>query len=866
MPVIERPDPSQETDERLFEDDEDIAIMSPRELSPREAQGRTDVSNYPEELHRSLENMAESGTTLEINPEDLRRIEQIELAREEANDETKDALDNLTTAVNTKMDDLTETVDNTSKRELFMLENSSKLLGMIEQQGEEALDFEKEKFKYQQDKDFDDARPVDETVPVEITNEAAEDIEAQRNRRAQQGGGGLLDLLGLGAAGAAGGKAAGFLGKFARIAGILSGFGAALVLADSILRAFFGVDLIQIVTDGVKYLINNWDKVLKDIGNGLVDFVVNLPTYIGDAIEGLGEAIRNIIASIPGLGFLASGNGEKGGFASAADTAVGTGATVAGVGAVGAGVVAAKKAGIFERATSLFGRNDRESVSQRASTGVPESDNADSRKKPSRSSRFLGKFGKIATVAALGYTFLSGDDEPEQAQSQPATDMEGRPTLDDGRPVEMPREQIDAQADGLGTAELLGAAGVAGVAGTAYMRNRRAQRLQTAQPTNQPALPKPSPSSNADAEQRAAANRPDKPVRGGLLRRAGRLAGRIPGLSLLAAGADIFSTANDDELTQDEKNVQYAGAAGTLAGGAAGAALGATLGSVIPVAGTAVGGILGGIVGSFLGEEGVEALVSNFIGPEETEAGSIVDSGVGAGDGAKGFVERSPQEVNEMSPEEREFYRIEKQMFETAKASGLVDERGQIRSGTAVMANGIVVQRDGQPVGASSAVDYMPGTQEDLQNQIAKSVEEQVFGPSGAGRANFVEDIPVQLDGKQPVADSVQAFRTQEENLQPVIENVEPMLATETAGDNGETLASGPIEPNIVVEPVIQLPKQEPAPTVSRKPVREDKKPDGRRADNSGYSRSPFTGRPSLDNVPPMLTDLGVNILNMGYV
>jgi TP901 family phage tail tape measure protein len=87
----------------------------------------------------------------------------------------------------------------------------------------------------------------------------------------------------------------------------------------------------------------------------------------------------------------------------------------------------------------------------------------------------------------------------------------------------------------------------------------------------------------------------------GLAGGASKLAGRIPGASLIEAGTGALEV-YQNATTQDEKAEGYGSVAGNLAGGLAGAAAGAAIGSVVPIIGTAIGGLIGGMLGSFGGE------------------------------------------------------------------------------------------------------------------------------------------------------------------------------------------------------------------------------------------------------------------------
>lgn len=90
--------------------------------------------------------------------------------------------------------------------------------------------------------------------------------------------------------------------------------------------------------------------------------------------------------------------------------------------------------------------------------------------------------------------------------------------------------------------------------------------------------------------------------------------GRLLGAPLaVATGAyEAVQTANNDNLTTEQKTTEYSKIGGKTAGAIAGAKAGAVVGAVGGPIGAAVGGILGGIGGFFLGEKGGE-VIGNLI-------------------------------------------------------------------------------------------------------------------------------------------------------------------------------------------------------------------------------------------------------------
>lgn len=110
---------------------------------------------------------------------------------------------------------------------------------------------------------------------------------------------------------------------------------------------------------------------------------------------------------------------------------------------------------------------------------------------------------------------------------------------------------------------------------------------------------------------------------GGLGGGVGGAAGLVAGAKkLLVRGAvpltvglgayQLYDTAQNDSLSQYQKNVNYSKTVGGTSGALAGAAAGAALGSVVPILGTLVGGLIGGGLGYWAGSEGGEAFGEYF--------------------------------------------------------------------------------------------------------------------------------------------------------------------------------------------------------------------------------------------------------------
>lgn len=89
----------------------------------------------------------------------------------------------------------------------------------------------------------------------------------------------------------------------------------------------------------------------------------------------------------------------------------------------------------------------------------------------------------------------------------------------------------------------------------------------------------------------------------------GRLGG--PAISALFAAKEGYDIYNDNTMSTKDKTVQYSGIAGGLGGAGLGAAALGKLGLVMggPI-GAAIGGVIGGAGGYFLGEKGVESVTN----------------------------------------------------------------------------------------------------------------------------------------------------------------------------------------------------------------------------------------------------------------
>ncbi|MDF0730556.1 hypothetical protein P0Y43_07385 [Pseudomonas entomophila] len=116
---------------------------------------------------------------------------------------------------------------------------------------------------------------------------------------------------------------------------------------------------------------------------------------------------------------------------------------------------------------------------------------------------------------------------------------------------------------------------------------------------------------------------------GGVLGSAKGLLRRVPGLSQLETGRQLWSTVTGKGSWREK--LQGVGVAlGGQGGAMAGAAAGAALGSVVPVLGTAIGGLLGSMVGSAYGEEAVGWLASLVPGAKKPSEPASTGNGAQA--------------------------------------------------------------------------------------------------------------------------------------------------------------------------------------------------------------------------------------------
>lgn len=793
-----------------------VTVMSPDSVSVSDANGVMNLRNMPERLQQVMENFQGEDRNVSVEMPTTPETEAL-MAFANENPELQESIDRLAETTDTKFDALTETVDRQSQKQVDFLDKNNTMLARIEDIDRQALDYTKER-----DFDLDQKAASTEGEPIEVF-EKSEDIRAPKPDEGIGLGGGLL----AGLLGGKGGRILGILGKvvtrFAGLAGIL-------LLANDLVKAFFGKDLITLVTDGFNYLKDNWKQLASDAFDFLGDMFTRLPGILADAVIAVGEFLKETITSVIDMLF----PGFRDTVSEVGDTIKDT------LNSVG----------------SFFGITDAgDNVSEVVDTGTDAA---------------LG----TATVAATAYgatKYLQGRNATANMAEDVATSNEPSKAKPDAT---KPKQSLFRRGlrgggklglitAGLGTV----ASSVTGFFGSNDPVPEAKPEVKSVTPTTQkvPELPDKTPAAKAPALP--ANNVPGAATRasGGMLK---KTLGRIPGLTVVMAGMDAASIASDDTMSEEEKTTQYAGVGGSLAGGAAGAVAGAALGSVVPVVGTAIGGILGGIAGSWLGEEAVEGLVSSFLGSGETDSAQQLGTGT------------DPQEVARQSAED-------------ATESSVVQTRGRRGQVTGVAQDDFeayiqrvqdlefdrLEQELKEADRANRSVNRIEGynqVEAEIQKQYDKSkgtvpiekIEAQVRESYGLDPVPSKPEINIDTatpivpyrDVAQPTAPDVIVAR-QSSDIVPEIVASEPVVST--AMDNtqirDENLAS-PEPPTVIAqvnmpEPVKEKPKQ-------NKVVAKTVRPEAPKQVKGGS----FNNRPTLDNVPVIVDDAAFTLLNLGYI
>ena len=840
-----------------------VNVMSPESISIHDSNARTDLSGFPEKIAEVLRTFVDEPKSMSIDYDDSVESREI-VDYVENNAELQEPVEKLASVTETKLDGLTDTVESQSKRQLDVMMESSKLLTDVR-------DTERESLEYTKERDFDlDQKAAGENVNNPDTKDIPQE-EKQRNPFFQMpfGMGGLGGLLG---GFGEGGKARGILGILGKALRIVTVVGAGFLLVSDVLRQFFGIDLIQMVSDGFSYITDNWDNLGSIMYDKIGEMFDSLPGMFGNMIREVGTFIREIFTSmldlVPGFKMLreATGGivenilGEEN--AQAVQSVMDSGTGLAALGAAGvAGTIGTRK--------YLQGRQNARPIGDEAPTQKPSPASPDSPAKKGIFSKLRGAMGGKVGMLLTGLSLLPflSDDEDEQPTLENVSES---PDIE----LAMP-ETDESNYAAYGTAAAAGALALNPNA-RQFAADRFTQVRDRVVPTNKPpAINTPALPVDADFPKESKWAK----VRKGL--------GRIPGLSLLYAGADIYSTATDDTLTDEEKNIQYAGAGGSLAGGAAGAALGASLGSVIPGFGTAIGGIAGGLLGAVYGEEAVEGLVSDW------------------------FSSDAPSDVKPTSPDtsfqDREFAEIEKSINDAAKQADLMDDAGNIVDGSAKIRNGHVVSRtldvpeitqtvrsmeDAHFAQRSKNIDALKKEQEERRNRIYISdyyaVEDEIiamhknsggsisltdaekvvrkkygFSPEPSGREyDLSTGQPVtsfkQIDMQNDIIEGFE--NTYQDSIEPDIKSSSPMVSSvlpEKDVGNMENTQTRLPDVNVTVEQLKVEEKSKPKSVQAT--ARKAKSP-------TMQGSGPYRDVPSLNNVPILVDDGTFNLISLGYL
>ena len=856
-----------------------VNVMSPESISIHDSNARTDLSGFPEKIAEVLRTFVDEPKSMSIDYDDSVESREI-VDYVENNAELQETVEKLASVTETKLDGLTDTVESQSKRQLDVMMESSKLLTDVR-------DTERESLEYTKERDFDlDQKAAGENVNNPDTKDIPQE-EKQRNPFFQMpfGMGGLGGLLG---GFGEGGKARGILGILGKALRIVTVVGAGFLLVSDVLRQFFGIDLIQMVSDGFSYITDNWDNLGSIMYDKIGEMFDSLPGMFGNMIREVGTFIREIFTSmldlVPGFKMLreATGGivenilGEEN--AQAVQSVMDSGTGLAALGAAGvAGTIGTRK--------YLQGKQNARPIGDEAPTQKPSPASPDSPAKKGIFSKLRGAMGGKVGMLLTGLSLLPflSDDEDEQPTLENVSES---PDIE----LAMP-ETDESNYAAYGTAAAAGALALNPNA-RQFATDRFTQVRDRVVPTNKPpAINTPALPVDADFPKESKWAK----VRKGL--------GRIPGLSLLYAGADIYGTATDDTLTDEEKNIQYAGAGGSLAGGAAGAALGASLGSVIPGFGTAIGGIAGGLLGAVYGEEAVEGLVSDW------------------------FSSDAPSDVKPTSPDtsfqDREFAEIEKSINDAAKQADLMDDAGNIVDGSAKIRNGQVVSRkvdsitteslptiessgnaveevstavrtleDAHFAQRSKNIDALKKEQEERRNRIYISdyyaVEDEIiamhknsggsisltdaekvvrkkygFSPEPSGREyDLTTGQPVtsfkQIDMQNDIIEGFE--NTYQDSIEPDIKSSSPMVSSvlpEKDVGNMENTQTRLPDVNVTVE----------QPKVEEKSKPKSVQATARKAKSPTMQGSgPYRDVPSLNNVPILVDDGTFNLISLGYL
>jgi hypothetical protein len=809
-------------DAEIFADT--ASVMSPASLTIQDSKGSMDLSNIPSMLQKIADNIVKAtGRDVGVEmPEDISpEFKAIEQAMEH-DEKLKNAVHDLARMMELKLDNLSDTSNLVGKRQIEEARRATLAMQSVDET-------QANMFDYQKEKDLDDARPISNPTGVDTEEEPQPQLPEKKDS-------GFFSGL-MGGKEGRGGRMAGMLGFASR--GLL-GFGLALTLADAMTKQFFGTDLISAVTDGFKYLLDNWDKLIVQGLSSLFDVVLDLPSLIGQALSGIGKIIGSVLLSVlnklPFVGdlfpkdvtemFQKDENGQDMFDRNSAATQIlGTAGAVGAVGTKTGRSVLSKTANMLTG--GLSGKRMGASTPASAAAGVPPAGTASSAR-PGLLARGMNaikatKYGKMAALGTVSagalYGAFSGDDEPEVTEG-----IRSDVKQDSDMGMGMPLTAAAAAATGVG----------------AYAYNKRSQAKMVRTPPGVPDAPRfdlPKPSSGPVGKAASGLGSllsPDSLKGAGKF--AMKTAGRLPLVSSVVGGIDAYSAYSDDTLTDHEKNTQYAGVGGTLAGGAAGASLGALMGTAIfPGLGTAVGGIAGGALGAITGEDGVEAVYDWLMGPDASEGQTLTDTGVGK--------DNIPSNIRTNQATDFD--------IQLNSLLGIPD-----------------TQESGVPYAGPFAQDYTPSVDEQVMyaQDKAQQISDKSLGTTKVETAkNYVDQLvglaPDVTVTTQPVSDFSGTQQDSEDSvyaMSPKSVSSQPTL--ETGIDNNEDIRSQTAN---IPEIIVNVEQQAPVP---------EKKKQGVVAKRvtanvpTEKKRTGFQDKPSLLNVPVVMEDTGFILLNQGYV
>lgn len=835
-----------------------VTVMDPRNMVVQDSKGMIDTRNNPQALRELGQAI---GSSVEVEGSETTDMISKEIQN---NSEVNESVVKLARLIDTRLDDLTQTVSLESAQQLEELRAHTTALTLLKdtqvQDGELRKRLQDENIEFQKERDFDNNRPIaTEDSPLPVVPQEPKTDKPTPGR----GGPSLFDaLFGAGVAGGAG------KGRIFRIIGLLGrsllGLAGGILIADQIVKKFFGKDLVTFVKDGFKYILDNWDQLLVQGFSAIGSMIAELPSMIGNAVKSIGIVIKSVLLSIfEKIPFLkdmldiedtydqiqdrvtsdyekSSGNFGTNALGVAGGAALGYGALKYGTNKLKDGV-------------ARFRSSPETMAEQAGRQGTPDSNRQGATTKKGFFRR-KGKLGLILTAASvLGMSMGSDDvaamEEEYEPQRPPSPDIN-----ENSQQVE--RQSFDATA---------AAATLALTAGSAYAIRSRAPET-SAQVNNVPVgkekvMPKP-------VSGRQAVDLVDdvaKAGKAGIGRQALRTLGRIPGLSIALAGMDAYNISQDTEMTDREKTVEYAGVGGALAGAGAGAAGGAALGTMLfPGVGTAVGGFLGGILGAYLGEEGVEKVADWITGPEPTEAqeltGTVSSDSIPTGNKSV----RSLRRRNRPKPE------TDADQADQADVSKSTAPRMRRRRGSQGSQPSTIVEQDNvetsvpaaEPEPAKTSRNRRrrgryasPDRQAIAVEQTAVDIVAQSSGTISRSKAIQLAEAELGLE-ESPVNDSLAKM-----DLDSVAEAAEvqsELPEVVTGLQTGETIREQtPVQPEVVVNMMPTPEKQQ-----KDKPVAKTVRPNtGRTNKGAGFSQSP-----TLANVPVVIEDGTFALIQLGYI